>query len=92
MNGDVQGNIYVGLAGWVVKLSGAGDLQWQKVLGGTDSEQLFAVQQTSDEGYMLTGDTRSNDGDVFGNHGSSDFWVVKLSPLSSSTSSPEPSP
>ena len=38
------------------------------------------MQKTTDGGYILTGESASNDGDVTGNHGSSDCWVVKLSP------------
>ncbi len=38
-----------------------------------------SIQQTSDGGYILTGYTSSCDGDVTGNHGGEDVWVVKLS-------------
>ena len=33
---------------------------------------------TADGGYMLTGYTQSNDGDVAGNHGAADAWLVKV--------------
>ena len=36
------------------------------------------MQQTNDVGYILSGATSSNDGDVSGNHGGTDIWVVKL--------------
>jgi hypothetical protein len=39
-----------------------------------------SIQQTSDGGYIVAGTTSSNDGDVTGNHGDGDIWVVKLSP------------
>jgi hypothetical protein len=63
---------------WVVKLSNTGNIEWQKCLGGSNSEEARSIQQTNDGGYIITGDTRSNDGDVTGNHGFSDMWVVKL--------------
>jgi len=64
---------------WVVKLNSAGTLQWQKVLGGSGSEYGAGIQQTSDGGYILTGDTSSSSsGDVGANHGHVDVWVVKL--------------
>jgi hypothetical protein len=35
--------------------------------------------RTSDGGYIIAGTSTSNDGDVTGNHGGNDFWVIKLS-------------
>jgi hypothetical protein len=63
---------------WVVKLTPAGAIQWQKCFGGTDNDVAYSIQQTTDGGYIVTGSTISNDGDVVGNHGSIDCWVVKL--------------
>ena len=37
-----------------------------------------SVQQTKDGEYIIAGNTNSNDGDVSGNNGSSDYWIVKL--------------
>jgi hypothetical protein len=77
-DGDVTGNH--GLTDfWVVKLNNLGAIVWQKTLGGTSDDWLSSIQQTADEGYIVAGDTKSNDGDVIGNHGGRDFWVVKLS-------------
>ena len=39
----------------------------------------YFFQQTSDGGYLVGGYSDSNSGDVTGNHGSTDFWIVKLS-------------
>src|SRR5690606_18747613 len=36
----------------------------------------FPTRRSSD----LAGESNSNDGDVSGNHGGSDYWIVKLSP------------
>ena len=76
-NGDVLGN-HGDEDCWVVKLSSSGTIQWQKALGGSDWDEAWSIQQTSDGGYILAGRTRSNDGDVSGNHGAFDIWVVKL--------------
>ncbi|MHA1651797.1 MAG: hypothetical protein ACTSYB_16515, partial [Candidatus Helarchaeota archaeon] len=64
---------------WVVKLSSTGVIEWQKCLGGSNYERAYSVQQTADGGFIVAGETKSNDGDVSGNHGGYDFWVVKLS-------------
>ena len=64
---------------WIVKLSGTGTIQWEKTLGGTDDDYIRSIKQTSDGNYIAGGYTRSNDGDVSGNHGDWDLWIVKLS-------------
>lgn len=66
---------------WVVKLTSSGSIEWEKSLGGSGDDSGYCIQQTTDGGYILVGTTDSNDGDVSGNHGSSDFWVVKLSSI-----------
>ena len=76
-NGDVSGN-HGSFDYWVVKLNAEGDLVWQKSLGGSWGERAYSIQQTSDGGYIIAGDSNSGDGDVSGNHGDLDFWVVKL--------------
>ncbi|MBK7752683.1 MAG: T9SS type A sorting domain-containing protein [Flavobacteriales bacterium] len=78
-DGDVSGNNGSADA-WLVKLDVSGTIQWQKCLGGTLGELYTSGQQTSDLGYIAAGYTTSNDGDVSGNHGSSDMWVTKLGP------------
>ncbi|XZF12883.1 T9SS type A sorting domain-containing protein [Chitinophagaceae bacterium MMS25-I14] len=64
---------------WVAKLSHTGSTEWEKTLGGNGEEGPGYIQQTADGGFILTTFTISNDGDVSGNHGSEDYWVVKLS-------------
>ena len=76
-NGDVSGN-HGGSDAWVVKLNSSGAIAWQKCLGGTDYDYAFSIQLTSDGGYIIAGNTLSNNGDVSGNHGDYDAWVVKL--------------
>jgi hypothetical protein len=76
-NGNVTGN-HGGFDYWVVKLDSQGDLVFEKSLGGSKDEQLNSAIQTHDGGYLLIGSTESNDGNVTGNHGGSDSWIVKL--------------
>ncbi len=80
INGDVSGN-HGGFDVWVVKLSSTGTLEWQKALGGTTNDYAYSIQTTADGGYILTGQTNSTNGDVTGNHGNGDAWVVKLSAM-----------
>ncbi|MBO8140214.1 MAG: T9SS C-terminal target domain-containing protein [Thermosipho sp. (in: Bacteria)] len=76
-NGDVSGN-HGGRDFWIVKLDDDGNIKWQKALGGSNNELAYSIQQTSDGGYIVAGNTNSNDGDVSGNHGNFDYWVIKL--------------
>ncbi|MCD6097265.1 T9SS type A sorting domain-containing protein [bacterium] len=78
-DGDVSGH-HGGYDYWVVKLDSAGDIVWQKCLGGSYWDYAYSIQQTFDGGYIVAGESRSNNGDVSGNHGWGDYWVVKLSP------------
>jgi hypothetical protein len=68
---------------WVVKLNSLGIIQWQKTLGGSDDEYGAMVNQTNDGGYIVVGSSRSIDGDLTENHGSFDYWVIKLSSVGS---------
>ena len=77
-NGDVTGTHGYGDL-WLAKLSSSGSLQWEKAVGGSRTEIGSCVRQTADSGYIVCGYSESNDGDVSGNHGSFDYWVVKLS-------------
>jgi len=63
---------------WVVKLDTTGNILWQKSLGGSNDDYAYSIQQTSDDGYIVAGFSYSNDGNVTGNHGKHDYWVVKL--------------
>ena len=76
-DGDVSGN-HGYFDYWIVKIDGTGNIQWQKCLGGSGYDNAYDIEQTSDGGYIVAGATYSNDGDVSGNHGSCDYWVVKL--------------
>lgn len=61
---------------WVLKLSGVGNLLWQRSLGGALNDQVFSVVATGDGGAATAGYTRSID--KSGNLGLYDMWVVRL--------------
>lgn len=76
-NGDVTGN-HGFYDGWLVKLSGAGALEWQKTLGGVFDDVANVVQQTTDGGYIVVGTTTSSNLNISGNNGDGDVLVIKL--------------
>jgi len=57
---------------WLVKVDSSGGHEWNKTYGGTGVDAARCVVQTSDGGYILTGETNS-----FG-AGDTDFWLVKV--------------
>jgi hypothetical protein len=80
LDGDVTNN-HGNSDYWILKLDTAGLIQWQKSYGGTNSDMAAGIQQTSDGGYIVSGNSSSNNGDVTGNHGSTDYWILKLDGL-----------
>lgn len=76
-DGDVTGN-HGQEDAWVLKLDKSGNKLWQKALGGTGRDYASSIAASWDGGYIIAGYTSSNDGDVSGNHGGYDAWVIKL--------------
>ena len=71
---------------WVIKLNSNGNIVWQNTIGGVGDDKLYAVEITSDGGYILGGFSNSNiSGDKTENTTSGnndyDYWLVKLSAL-----------
>lgn len=75
-NGDLTAN-KGGADAWLFKVDAAGALQWQKNLGGSAQDVFNHIVRNSDDTYILSGYSFSNDGDVTGNHGKADVWIVK---------------
>jgi hypothetical protein len=62
----------------VVLLAQAPEIDWQRALGGSLDEVGRAMAITDDGGYIALGSARSNNGNVPGNFGLTDWWGVKL--------------
>lgn len=62
---------------WVVKLDNAGNLVWQKSLGGNSYDEARNIIETSN-GYVVSGFTYSQTNDVSTNYGNGDIWVAGL--------------
>ncbi|MBS1948610.1 MAG: T9SS type A sorting domain-containing protein [Bacteroidetes bacterium] len=70
---------------WVVKLDKDGKIQWQRTLGGTDVDELLALQQTRDGGYILAGNSQSyiSADKADNSKGVFDCWIIKLNSFGS---------
>ncbi|MFZ1497600.1 MAG: T9SS type A sorting domain-containing protein [Saprospiraceae bacterium] len=77
-DGDVSNN-HGDYDFWVIKLSTDGKIVWQKALGGTGEEIALSINENNSGDIVASGRTFSNNGDVSGNHGFYDQWVVALS-------------
>ena len=82
-DGDFTGN-HGSYDGWIAKLDATGNTLWKKVVGGSQQDGLNYVISTNDGGYIATGFSSSDDGDVSGHHGSTnnnDCWIIKFDNL-----------
>lgn len=85
MEGDISVKVSGNRAldGWVVKLDSAGNIEWERTLGGSWNDFNFRARQTSDGGYIVAGTVNSIDKDVASTGpeyetSNPDFWAVKL--------------
>ncbi len=52
-------------------------IEWQRCYGGSGFDQPFTTERTMDGGFISAGFSNSTDGDVTGNKGNYDWWIVK---------------
>lgn len=58
---------------YITKFDASGVIQWNRVIGGTDDDFAYSIIQSSDGGFVVTGQTKS-----FGS-GGYDLIIIKLS-------------
>lgn len=81
-DGDLTGHFSDGISdfedGWVFCTNSNGELLWQRNIGGTRSD-IFENVIPVTNGYILTGHTNSNDGDIAGGtNGFKDYWILQV--------------
>ena len=63
---------------WVIKITPDGNLIWEKSFGGSSFDVGRSINKTSDNGFIISGSSRSADGDVSINQGQNDAWLLKI--------------
>lgn len=63
---------------WAVKTDASGNELWNQYYGGTNNDRAYDVVQTPDGGFMMVGNSESDDFDITNPLGSYDYWVVKI--------------
>lgn len=66
---------------WVCHMDAEDSIEWTATYGGSDLDYGEDIQQTNEGGYILTGYATSEDGDLIGNTGNGEGWLVKLNEL-----------
>ncbi|NLB55140.1 MAG: hypothetical protein GX811_05140 [Lentisphaerae bacterium] len=65
---------------WVIKIDSDGNKEWDRRFGGTKADSARAIDLTADGGYIVGGESFSDDnGDkTETGRGGSDYWLIKL--------------
>ena len=63
---------------WVIKITPEGSLLWEKTIGGTNFDVGRSISTTQDNGFLISGSSRSSDGNLITNKGLNDAWVLKI--------------
>ena len=66
---------------WILKFDASGNQLWQQNYGGSKYDEAKSISTTSDGGYLIGGVANSANGDVPGNNGLKDLWVLKTNHL-----------
>ena len=74
---DVSQN-FGGADVWVIKISPIGELIWEKSFGGSSFDISRSIKTTQDNGFLISGSSRSANGDLTKNQGQNDAWVFKI--------------
>ena len=66
---------------WILKIDDKGEIQWQKTYGADGDDQLYVIHQTSDQGYIIGGNSNSTNaltslGGIVSN--GTDFWLLRI--------------
>jgi hypothetical protein len=62
---------------WLIKIDDNGQLVWEKTYGGQEFDAAENVSLCANGGFLVSGNSKSNDFDLSTNKGENDFWFIK---------------
>ncbi|MCZ2355819.1 MAG: OmpA family protein [Bacteroidia bacterium] len=65
---------------WIVSTDPNGEIEWEKTYGGSGDEGANSISATYDGNYLISGTTRSKNGDITTSKGLYDAWLFKIKP------------
>ena len=64
---------------WIITVSGTdGSTIWSKGYGGTSNDHGYSIKRTVGNGFLVGGYTESTNGDISGQAGRADGWLLNL--------------
>ena len=79
LSGDISIVARGGYDQWFIKIDALGIKEWDARFGGTDTDELYSIEQTTDGGFISGADSESpaNFDKTQSNWGQNDYWIVK---------------
>ncbi len=75
---DIPGTVnHGGYDCYIAKIDSSGNIEWDKLYGGSGDDGVSSVKKTSDGGYILAGYSNSTDLGTIG-YGEHDIYIIKL--------------
>jgi PKD repeat protein len=65
---------------WLIRFDTMNHVVWEQFFGGSSSEVSKNMARSKDGNFYVLCYSSSNDGDVSGNHGWGDYWLIKFDP------------
>jgi len=63
---------------WAIKITPTGNIVWEKTFGGISFDAGRSISKTKTGDFIISGNSRSTDGNLSSNNGQNDAWVLKI--------------
>lgn len=63
---------------WLLKITPNGEILWEKTYGGNSFDTAKSIHKTTDNGFIIAGNSRSDNNDLTKNNGQNDGWIFKI--------------
>ena len=63
---------------WIISTDSSGNILWKQNFGGSQIDEAFSITKTTNNQFLIVGNSRSSDKNITVNNGSSDIWAIKI--------------